>query len=270
MRTRRWGEFLLHLRWGPDRPAGSTPTDGALLRRFGDGRDEAAFALLVQRHGPTVFGVCCRILGPGSDAEAAFQATFVILARKAAALADRAVVGNWLFGVARRTALKARARAARRRAKERAMARPESHPPTHAGELREAIDAAVAGLPAKYRAPVVLCEIEGRSLREAAAELGWPEGTVADQLLGAGGNDILIDGTVALVNPATDSLTRVLADYRPANRPSLIAISARVGVTFDVAGSDTLTGAGGTDWFWSDDALDVLDRTGAEPKNAQA
>lgn len=94
-------------------------------------------------------------------------------------------------------------------------------------------------------------------------------GAGADQLLGAAGNDILIDGTVALVNPATDSLTRVLADYRPANRQSLIAISARVGVTFDVAGADTLTGAGGTDWFWSDDALDVLDRTGAEPKNAQ-
>ena len=62
------------------------------------------------------------------------------------------------------------------------MARPESDPPTHAGELREAIDTAVAGLPTKYRAPVVLCELEGRSLREAAAELGWPEGTVAGRL----------------------------------------------------------------------------------------
>ncbi|HKB02030.1 MAG TPA: sigma-70 family RNA polymerase sigma factor [Gemmataceae bacterium] len=182
MGTRRWGEFLLHLRWGPVRPAGPDPTDGALLRRFADGRDEVAFALLVQRHGPTVFGVCCRILGPGPDAEDAFQATFVVLARRAAALADRAVVGNWLFGVARRTALKARAVAARRRAKERDMPRPESHPPNHAEELREAIDAAVAGLPTKYRAPVVLCELQGRSLREAAAELGWPEGTVAGRL----------------------------------------------------------------------------------------
>jgi hypothetical protein len=71
------------------------------------------------------------------------------------------------------------------------------------------------------------------------------------------------------VNPATDSLTRVLADYRPTNRQSLIDISARVTVTFDVAGTDTLTGASGTDWFWSDDLLDVLDLTGAEPKNAQ-
>jgi uncharacterized delta-60 repeat protein len=94
-------------------------------------------------------------------------------------------------------------------------------------------------------------------------------GAGADRLQGAAGNDILIDGTVALVNPATDSLTRVLADYRPTNRQSLIDISARVTVTFDVAGTDTLTGAGGTDWFWSDDLLDVLDLTGAEPKNAQ-
>ena len=84
MATRRWGEFLLHLRWGtdPDGRTGPSPT-GSLLRRFADGRDEAAFALLVQRHGPTVFGVCCRILGPGPDAEDAFQATFVVLARKA-------------------------------------------------------------------------------------------------------------------------------------------------------------------------------------------
>src|SRR5262249_60798992 len=103
--------------------------DGALCRRFADSRDEAAFALLIQRHGPTIFGVCCRILGPGPDAEDAFQATFVVLARKAAVLADRAIVGNWLFGVARRTALKARALAARRRAKEREMARPEAPPP---------------------------------------------------------------------------------------------------------------------------------------------
>ncbi|HKB00582.1 MAG TPA: Ig-like domain-containing protein [Gemmataceae bacterium] len=94
-------------------------------------------------------------------------------------------------------------------------------------------------------------------------------GAGADQLLGAAGNDILIDGSVALVNPATDSLTRVLADYRPSNRASLIDISTRITVTFDVAASDTLTGAGGTDWFWSDDPLDVLDLTGTEPKNAQ-
>ncbi|HKB02029.1 MAG TPA: Ig-like domain-containing protein [Gemmataceae bacterium] len=94
-------------------------------------------------------------------------------------------------------------------------------------------------------------------------------GAGADRLEGAAGNDILIDGAVALVNPATDTLTRVLADYIPTSLPSLIDISARITVTFDAAGADTLTGAGGTDWFWSDDPLDVLDLTGAEPKNAQ-
>src|SRR5262245_46590323 len=208
MGTRGWGEFLLYLRWGAVRPTGPTPTDGALLRRFADGRDEAAFALLVQRHGPTVFGVCCRILRPGPDAEDAFQATFVVLARKAAAPADRAVVGDWLFGVARRTALKARALAARRRAKEREMARPESRPPADPGELREVIDAAVAGLPTKYRVPVVLCELEGRSLRDAAVELGWPEGTVAGRL--SRGRAMLRARLVRAGLPATAGIAAVL------------------------------------------------------------
>ncbi len=183
MAKSRFGEFLFHLRWGTARTAGAPMADGALLRRFAESRDEAAFALLVQRHGPMVLGVCCRVLGPGPDAEDAFQATFVVLARRAAVLADREVVGNWLFGVARRTALKARALAARRRTKEREMARPEeSRTSSDSKELREVIDVAIARLPAKYRIPVVLCELEGRSLREAASELGWPEGTVAGRL----------------------------------------------------------------------------------------
>jgi RNA polymerase sigma factor (sigma-70 family) len=157
-------------------------SDGQLLRHFVARRDEAAFEALVRRHGPMVLGVCRRVLGNAADAEDAFQATFLVLVRKAASLTGRAVVGDWLHGVARRTALNARGAAARRRAKEQAMARPE----TQGDEVREdwlpVLDEELSRLPEKYRLPLVLCELEGETRREAAERLGWPEGTVAGRL----------------------------------------------------------------------------------------
>jgi RNA polymerase sigma factor (sigma-70 family) len=180
VRTGRWKSTLEHLR-----PAdGGGLSDGQLLARFLDGREEDAFAALVRRHGPMVLGVCRRVLGNVHDAEDAFQATFLVLARKAAAVLRREAVAAWLYGVAHRTALRARARADKRRARERQvrdMPHPEVGPP-EAQDWRPLLDRALSRLPEKYRAPVVLCDLECKSRREAARRLGLLEGTLASRL----------------------------------------------------------------------------------------
>jgi RNA polymerase sigma factor (sigma-70 family) len=157
-------------------------TDGQLLQQFLARRDEAAFATLVRRHGPMVLGVCCRVLGNVADAEDAFQATFLVLVGKAASLTSRAVLGDWLHGVARRAAANARRLSARRRAKEEAVARPEAQGEEVRDDCLPLLDEALGRLPAKYRLPIVVCDLEGKTRREAAESLGWPEGTVAGRL----------------------------------------------------------------------------------------
>ena len=159
-------------------------TDADLLRRFGTDRDEAAFSALVARHGPMVFGVCRRVLGHGPDAEDAFQAVFVILAVKADARIGN--VGAWLHGVAFHTARKARSRQFRRSSDTADLldlipSRDDHHDPD-ADHLRETLDEVLAGLPEKYRAAVVLCELEQLSRADAAGRLGWTEGTLSGRL----------------------------------------------------------------------------------------
>jgi RNA polymerase sigma factor (sigma-70 family) len=131
-----------------------------------------------------VLGVCRRILRDNHDAEDAFQATFLVLACKAAGVRPRHMLAGWLYSVACNTALKLRGMVLRRRVKEReAAAMPRPNPQSEAWRhLEPLLDNAVRGLPDKYRSPIVLCDLEGKSRKEAARQLGWPEGTVASRL----------------------------------------------------------------------------------------
>jgi RNA polymerase sigma factor (sigma-70 family) len=158
------------------------PSDGDLLERFVRTRDASAFAVLVQRHGPMVLAVCRRVLRSTQDAEDAFQATFLVLVRRAATVRPPGAVGGWLHGVARRTALDARRAEARRRAREARTARNSEYAPLPDPDLREVLDVELAALPEKHRALLVLCDVEGKSRKEAARMLRLPEGTVASRL----------------------------------------------------------------------------------------
>jgi RNA polymerase sigma factor (sigma-70 family) len=165
-------------------PGGGGLTDAQLLARFLDGREEAAFAALVHRHGKMVLGVCRRILGHAHDAEDAFQATFLVLASKAASVVRREALASFLYGVAYRTALRAKARSARRRATERQVEQ-MPHPevtPSEVQDWRPLLDRELDLLPRKYQAPVILCDLEGKTRREAARQLGLSEGTLSSQL----------------------------------------------------------------------------------------
>ncbi len=174
--------ILHHLRQTVLRLDSAELTDGQLLRSFIYGGDEAAFEALVRRHGPMVRGVCRRVLRNREDADDAFQAAFLVLIRKASTLATREVLGDWLHGVAYRTALKARSSAARRRMKERQALRHEAFVDEERSEWLPLLDEEIGRLPWKYRLPVVLCDLEGRTRKEAAQHLGWPEGTVSGRL----------------------------------------------------------------------------------------
>jgi RNA polymerase sigma factor (sigma-70 family) len=156
-------------------------TDGQLLEDYLNRRDAQAFEALLQRHGGMVWGVCRRVLDNHHDAEDAFQATFLVLIRKAASIIPRDMVGNWLYGVAHQTALKARATAAKRKTRERQVAKmPEAKAPQHT--LPSLVDEELSRLPDRYRAVIILCDLEGKTRREAAQHLGCPEGTVAGRL----------------------------------------------------------------------------------------
>lgn len=176
-------------------------SDAILLERFAKGREEAAFVVLVKRHGPLVERICRRILRNEQDVEDVFQATFLILARKAAFISWQDSVSGWLTAVAHRLAMHARSGAARQRVQEISISvlagkandidgrLPEKYhplsdpsPEIERRDLRRLLDDELSNLPEKYRAPVVLCYLEGWTHEEAAQQLGWPTGSMSRRL----------------------------------------------------------------------------------------
>src|SRR5262249_6926998 len=185
MAASQMSEAIRHLRRTVLLRDGAGLTDGQLLEGFISRREEGALAVLVQRHGPMVWGVCRRVLHNYHDAEDAFQATFLVLVRKAASIMPREMVVNWLHGVAHQTALKARATAAKRKARERQvmeMPDPKTEPQEQLQDLQRLMDQELSRLPDRYRVVLLLCDLEGKTRKEAAQQLGVPEGTVAGRL----------------------------------------------------------------------------------------
>jgi RNA polymerase sigma factor (sigma-70 family) len=250
MATGQMSEALHHLRTVVLRD-GPGLTDGDLLRSFVGQRDAAALAALVHRHGPMVWGVCRRLLPHHHDAEDAFQATFLVLVRKAATIGRPELVANWLYGVAHQTAVRARAAAARRATRERQV--PEMPEPPAAqrpiwDDLRPILDQELSRLPEKYRSLIVLCDLEGKTRQEVARQLGRPEGTVAGQLararallarrLGRHGlavsgailGSVLAAGAASAVAPATvvSSTIRAASQYAAGEATAAGVIPARV------------------------------------------
>lgn len=169
----------------PPEEQGPEPSDADLLLRFAAERDEAAFEAIVRRHGPMVQGVCRRILGEAHAAEDAFQAVFLVLVRKSASIRRPELVANWLYGVACRIARKARGVARRtvfRERQVRKMATGGQLLDFEWAELKSVLDEELSQLPEKYRAPLVLCYLRGQTNAQAAAQLGWPIGSISERL----------------------------------------------------------------------------------------
>lgn len=182
MAASQTSKVIQHLRRAALLREGAGLTDGQLLEDYISRREEAALAALVRRHGPIVWGVCRRVLRNYHDAEDAFQATFLVFVRKAASIASPELLANWLYGVAHQTALKAKATTAKRRARERQvtdMPEPTMTEPGLWHDLQPLLDQELSRLPEKYRVAIVLCDLEGKTRKEAARQLGVPDGTLA-------------------------------------------------------------------------------------------
>ena len=204
-------------------------TDGQLLESFASRHEAAAFEALVHRHAPLVWSVCRRILRNEHEAEDAFQATFLVLVKKAPTLDRRGSLGNWLYTVAYHLALKARMKAARQRTQEKEAADMVQSDPTADGseELHAVLDEELHRLPAKYRGPLVLCYLQGKTNEEAARELGCPAGSISRHLTRA--RDLLRErlaqrgmavAPALLVPVLADSASAAVPTPRSSSQPS--------------------------------------------------
>ena len=191
MRAIRSGAILRYVHDLVEAGENEGVSDADVLCRFVAERDEGAFATLVQRHAAAVWAVCRHLLHHEQDAEDAFQATFLLLARRAGSIRKAEAVGSWLYGVAYRVAVRARQGARRRQSRERAAATGRNTSPPDAAwrDLQAALDEEVQRLPEKYRAPFVLCCLGCRARQEVARELGCCEGTISSRI--ARGRDLL-------------------------------------------------------------------------------
>lgn len=221
-------------------------TDGQLLAAFIERKDEAAFEALVRRHGPMVFGVCRRAVPNHHDAEDAFQATFLVLARKASSVRPRERLANWLHGVALRTAMKAKAVAAKRRGRERQvteMPEPEAARHDQWRDLQPLLDEELSRLPENHRLPIVLCDLEGKTIKEATRQLGWPQGTLAGRL--ARGRKLLAKRLAkrGVVLSAGSLATIVSQNAASAAVPTSLASSTVKAAATIAAGQATAAGA---------------------------
>jgi RNA polymerase sigma factor (sigma-70 family) len=210
----------------PRLPADAGLDDRHLLERFATTQDGAAFAELVQRHGPMVMSVCRRQLNDAHEAEDAFQATFLVLVHKARSIGRPESLGPWLHGVAYRAAARARHAAARRAREREAAAMTDGDPSAEVvwRELRQLLDEELGRLAQKYRAPLVLFYLEGKTTEEVARQLGCPKGTVLSRL--ARGRDRLRHRLVRRgVATSMSLLATVLTEQAaPAAVPAALAV----------------------------------------------
>lgn len=245
MATNQASEFIHHLRRTMLLRDGAGLSDKQLLEDFINSRDEAAMEVLVRRHGPMVWGVCRRLLNH-HDAEDAFQATFLVLIRKAASIASRDLLANWLYGVAHQTALKARATVAKRKERERQMTEMPEPAATEQvlwRDLEPLLDQELSRLPNKYRAVIILCDLEGKTRKEAARQLGVPEGTVASRM--ATGRAMLAKRMARHgLSVSGGALAAVLSEkVASAGVPTSVVSSTINAVTLFAAGQMAATGA---------------------------
>ena len=226
-------------------------TEGQLLARFVKTRDEAAFEALVSRFGPMVLGVCRQSLSDSHAADDAFQATFLVLVRRAGSIRDGDRLGNWLYGVAVKVAKRARADLARKRTREQEVAAVAAEIAGGNGQATDPdvgplLHEEIARLPSKYREPIVLCFLDGRTHDEAAEVLGWPIGTVKGRLARA--KDLLRDRLGRRgVTASTAMLAATLSKATEAAVPPLLlsqTVKAAMGIAAGGAVAAGLASAG--------------------------